>query len=153
MWVLVHQHSFNFYLHGIPSFIPRFQSVFVPSLTWFFFRQHIYRSCFYIHSISLCLLIGTFNPFTCKVIIDMYVPMAPFSIVFSLFLSVFFLPLFCSLLCVLMSIFSGVLCCFFFCVCISYFLDLRFPRGYDIAVYIYMDFPDGVSGFPFWLSW
>ena len=108
---------------------------------------------FNIHSISLCLLIGTFNPFTFKVVIDMYVPIALFSIVFSLFLSVFFLPFFCSLHCVLMSIFSGVLWCFFLCVCVcvSYFLDLKFPRGYDIAVYIYVDFLGG--RLPFWLSW
>ena len=40
----------------------------------FFSRQHIYRSCFYIHSASLCLLVGAFNPSTFKVIIDIYVP-------------------------------------------------------------------------------
>ena len=44
---------------------------------------------FNIHSISLCLLIGAFNPFTFKVIVDMYVPIALFSIVFSLCLSSF----------------------------------------------------------------
>ena len=30
---------------------------------------------------SLCLLVGAFNPFTCKVIIDMYVPITIFLIV------------------------------------------------------------------------
>ena len=34
-------------------------------------RQHPYRPCFCIHSASLCLLIGTFNPFTFNAIIDM----------------------------------------------------------------------------------
>ena len=29
---------------------------------------------FFIHSASLCLLVGAFNPFTFKVIIDIYVP-------------------------------------------------------------------------------
>ena len=33
--------------------------------------QHPYRPCFCIHSASLCLLIGTFNPFTFNAIIDM----------------------------------------------------------------------------------
>ena len=43
-------------------------------------RQHIYGSSF-IHSASLCLLVGAFNPFTFKVIIDIYVPIAIFLIV------------------------------------------------------------------------
>ena len=43
-------------------------------------------SCFCIHSASLCLLVGAFNPFTFKVIIDMYVPMTIFLIVLGLFL-------------------------------------------------------------------
>ena len=44
-------------------------------LKWVSCRQHIYGSCFCIHSVSLCLLVGAFNPFTFKVIIDMYVSM------------------------------------------------------------------------------
>ena len=36
-------------------------------LKWVTCRQHIYGSCFCIHSASLCLLVGVFNPFTCKV--------------------------------------------------------------------------------------
>ena len=47
-------------------------------LKWDSHRQHVYGSCFCIHSASLCLLLGTFNPFTCKVIIDIYVPIAIF---------------------------------------------------------------------------
>ena len=39
-------------------------------LKWVSYRQHIYGSCFFIHSASLCLLIRAFNPFTFKVIID-----------------------------------------------------------------------------------
>ena len=39
-------------------------------------RQHIYGSCFCVHSASLCFLVGAFNPFTVKVIIDIYVPIA-----------------------------------------------------------------------------
>ena len=45
-----------------------------------------YGSCFCIHSASLCLLVGAFNPFTFKVIIDMYVTITIFLIVLGLFL-------------------------------------------------------------------
>ena len=45
-------------------------------LKWVSCRQHIYGSCFCIHSASLCLLVGAFNLFTFKVIIDIYVPIA-----------------------------------------------------------------------------
>ena len=54
-------------------------------LKWISCRQHIYGSCFLIHSASLCLLVGAVNPFTFKVIIDICVP-----IVFFLFLVCFF---------------------------------------------------------------
>ena len=43
--------------------------------------QCMYASCFCIHSASLCLLVGAFNPFTFKVITDVYVPIAIFLIV------------------------------------------------------------------------
>ena len=39
----------------------------------------------FIHSASLCLLVGAFNPFTFKVIIDMYDPITIFLIILSLF--------------------------------------------------------------------
>ena len=48
---------------------------------------YIYGSLFCIHSSSLCCLAGTFNRFTFKVIIDIYVPIAIFLIVWGLFLS------------------------------------------------------------------
>ena len=54
-------------------------------LKWISYRQHIYGSCFCIHSASLCLLVGAFNPFTFKVIIDIYVPIAIFLIVWGWF--------------------------------------------------------------------
>ena len=54
-------------------------------LKWVSYRQHIYGSCFCIHPASLCLLLGTFNLFTCKVIIDIYVPIAIFLIVWGWF--------------------------------------------------------------------
>ena len=59
-------------------------------LKWVSYRQRIYGSCFCIHSASLCLLVGGFNPFTFKVIFDMYVPITIFLIVLGLFLWVFF---------------------------------------------------------------
>ena len=52
-----------------------FQSVCVPC------RQHIQGSYFCIHSASLYLLVGAFNPFTFKVIIDKYDPIAIYFIV------------------------------------------------------------------------
>ena len=59
-------------------------------LKWVSCIQHIYGSSFYIHSASLCLLVGAFNPFTFKIISDMYVPITIFLIVLGLFLWVFF---------------------------------------------------------------
>ena len=39
-------------------------------LKWVSFRQNIYESYFSINLASLCLLVGAFNPFTFKVLID-----------------------------------------------------------------------------------
>ena len=44
-------------------------------------KQLTGAECFCIHSASLCLLVGAFNPFTFKVIIDIYVPVTIFLIV------------------------------------------------------------------------
>ena len=63
-------------------------------LKWVSCRQHIYGSCFRIHSASLCLLVGAFNLFTFKVIIDIYVPIAIFLIVWGWFCSYFSSPIF-----------------------------------------------------------
>ena len=48
---------------------------------------------FFIHSPSLCLLVGAFNPFTFKVIIDKYDPVALYFIV----LGSTFIPFLCFL--------------------------------------------------------
>ena len=53
-------------------------------------RQHIYGSCFCIHSASLCLLVGAFTPFTFKVIIDIYIPITIFLVVWGWFCRSFF---------------------------------------------------------------
>ena len=54
-------------------------------LKWVSCRQHIYGSYFCFHSASLCLLVGAFNPFTFKVIVDIYIPIAIFLIVWGWF--------------------------------------------------------------------
>lgn len=54
------------------------------------YRQHIYRSCFCIHSVSLGLLVGVFNTLTFKLIIDMYIPIPIFLLFWGLFLWVYF---------------------------------------------------------------
>ena len=73
------------------SFDPLTFSLFVSyDLKWISCRQHIYGSCFCIHSASLCLLVGAFNPFTFKVIIDIYVPIAIFLILWGWFCRSFF---------------------------------------------------------------
>ena len=73
--------SWNVFFH------PLIFSLYVSlGLKWVSCRQHIYGSCFCIHSASLCLLVGAFNPFTFKVIIDIYVLIAIFLIVWDLFL-------------------------------------------------------------------
>ena len=58
-------------------------------LRWASCRQHIWGSCFCIHSASLCLLVGAFNPFTFKVIIDKYDPVAIYFVVLGLSLCTF----------------------------------------------------------------
>ena len=59
-------------------------------LKWVSCRQHMYGSCFCVHSASLRLLVGAFNPFTFKIIIDIHVHIAIFIIVWGWFCSSFF---------------------------------------------------------------
>ena len=63
-------------------------------LKWVSCRQHIYGSCFCIHSASLCLLVRAFNPFTFKVIIDIFVSTTIFLIVWDWSCRSFFFSLF-----------------------------------------------------------
>ena len=58
-----------------------FQSVCVPCFEVGPCKQHIEGSYFCIHSASLCLLVGAFNPFTFKVIIDKCDPVTIYFIV------------------------------------------------------------------------
>ena len=66
------------------------------NLRWVSSRQHMCGSCFLIHSALPCLLIGAFNPFTFKVIIDRY-----------LFIDIFFVPAFLSL-CLLLPLLKAL---------------------------------------------
>ena len=54
-------------------------------MKWVSCRQHIYGSYFCINAASLCVLVGAFNPFTFKVIINMSDPIIILLIVLSLF--------------------------------------------------------------------
>ena len=47
--------------------------------------ESAYDGCVFIHSANLCLLVGAFNPFTFKVIINMYDLITIFLIVLGLF--------------------------------------------------------------------
>ena len=77
--------AWNIFSHPLPF------SLYVSwHLKWVSCRQHIYGSCFYIHSASLCLLVGAFNPFTFKVIIDIYVPIAIFKLIGIAFVNLFY---------------------------------------------------------------
>lgn len=55
------------------------------NLKWVSSRLHIYGSCFCIYTATLCLLTREFSQFTLKVIIDMYVLIAIYIIVFVFF--------------------------------------------------------------------
>ena len=68
------------------SFHPHTFSLHVSlGLKWVSCRQHIYGSCFSIHSANVFLLVGAFNPFTFKVSMDTYVPVAIFLVVWGCF--------------------------------------------------------------------
>ena len=62
-------------------------------LKWVSCGQHIYGSYFCFHSISLYLLVGAFNPFIFKVIIDIRVLILTFSYLLWVYLYRYFLSL------------------------------------------------------------
>ena len=82
IWVLLLLLSFGHHLHKISFSSPSF-SVCMCTLFWGgSLVDSIYRgSYFCIHSASLCLLVGAFNPFTFKAITDKYDPVAIYFIV------------------------------------------------------------------------
>ena len=82
IWVLLPKHFFFCSFAWNISFQPFTFSLCRSSvLRWVSCRQHMCGSCFLIHSATLCLFIGTFNPFTFKVSIDRYL----FIVIFPLF--------------------------------------------------------------------
>ena len=69
--------SFGLYLCGISFSSPSLSVCMCPLFWGESFVDNIYRGLsFCIHSASLCLLVGAFNPFMFKVIIDKYDPVA-----------------------------------------------------------------------------
>ena len=67
-------------------FLFHFQSLCVPNLNWVPYRQHIYGVLFLYSFSQSVFLVGIFNPFTFKVIINIYVPIHIFFIALGLFL-------------------------------------------------------------------
>ena len=57
-------------IDGSPS--PYFQSQGVLGLKWVSYKQHIDVSCFLIHSVTLCLLIGAFSSLMFRVSTERY---------------------------------------------------------------------------------
>ena len=86
------------------------------------FKQYIYGSCICVHSAGLCLLLGTFNPFTFNVIMDMYVLISIFLIVLECYFGYFFFLSSCVVFSHdLLTIFSTVFeMLFLFYVCVRY---------------------------------
>ena len=106
-------------------------------LKWISSIQNIYRSCFCIHSLSLCLLVRAFNPFTFSVIMDSYVLIVILLIFRDCYFgSFFFFPS-------SFVVFSWicwpylVLClsCFsFLALCLLQLFDLCFPLYFDFTI-------------------
>ena len=95
-----------------PSF--HFQSVSL-GLKWVSCRQHLYRSCFCIHSASLCLLVEAFNQFTFKIIIFYFFYKLTYDfkapwIIISFFFSNLFIYLFIYFIFILGCVGSSFLC-------------------------------------------
>ena len=61
-------------------------------LKWVSYKQHIDGSCFLIHSVTLCLLIGALSPLTFRVSTERYEFVAIMMLVELEFLVVFFGP-------------------------------------------------------------
>ena len=79
--------AWSIFLH--PLTFCRYMSL---GLKWISCRQHICGSRFCIHSASLCLLVGAFNPFIFKVINTMCILTAILLIVLDFFCGPFFSP-------------------------------------------------------------
>ena len=93
---------------------------------WVSCKQHTYGYCFCIHSASLCLLVGSFNPFIFSIIMGKYIPIAILLIALNCYIGSFFFFLSPSLVvfsCGLLTMFIVVFgWLFFLCVCLLYLL-------------------------------
>ena len=87
-------------------------------LRWVSCRQHMCRSSFLIHSATLCLLIGAFNPFTFKSIIYKYLFIAifPLLLCFSLSQSFSYLLKAMFITCLAMLVWRRCILFAFFCL-------------------------------------
>ena len=106
-------------------------------LKWVSYRQHMYGSCFCIHSATLCLLIEVFSSFTFKIIVDRHVLIA-----ILLFWGCFcssFLFLSSSVLfpCYLMTIFSIMFGVLSFC-CVGMYHKFLVCGYCEVCMCIYM---------------
>ena len=124
--------SFHFHLHEIPLTIPSFSvCVFTSEVScgWHIYGSHFLFFFFFvfIHSATLCLLIGVFSPFTFKVIIDKYILIAISLIVWGYFvvLAFFLLLLFSSL----------VIWWLFLVLCLDYFHYVSIYHRYLVCGY------------------
>ena len=90
IWRLLLQISFAFHLHGIYFSILSL-SVYMCLEVWSgFLVDSIYMGLVYfIHSAGVCLLVGAFNTFTFKEILDIHVPIDIFLTVLSWFINLF----------------------------------------------------------------
>ena len=68
--------SLGLYLSGISFSSPSLSVCMCPLFRCGSLVDNIYRGLVFIHSASLCLLVGVFKPFTFRVIIDKYDPVA-----------------------------------------------------------------------------
>ena len=90
-------------------------------LKWVSYREYICGSYFCIHPGSLCLLVGAFNLFTFKVIIDIYVSITIFLIVWGWFCRSFFFSYFLTRYCCKVCL--VVLNSLNFCLCEKLFIS------------------------------
>ena len=103
------------------------------ALKWVSCKQHLYGSCFFMQSATLCLLIGAFSPLTFKVTIDKCMYLLPFYYLFSdgfcnsfLFISSSFCFSFCGLMFFFCIVFEFLSFWFLWIYCIYFLLSISF---------------------------
>ena len=81
IWVLLLLLSFGLYLHGISFSSPSLSVCMCPLFWGEFLVDNIYRGLVFVSIQPIFVSVGAFNPFTFKVIIDKYDPVAIYFIV------------------------------------------------------------------------